>query len=253
MTYYYGHELYHHGIVGQKWGVRNGPPYPLNSSSKSSAEKSKSSASTFPSKSTGVKNASSLGSLKIKKAKDLTPLEQSKFSEYFGKFESTTSSDSRSEKKKYGMTREQLDSAIIKCFSHDYDYKGVSYNHNNLDKVVEKVRNIQKNSVSSEDLADLDFEMWSAKENLDAAAYEKYHTQWINKATEMIQEEKKISAKYADQYDAALLKDIKYHNTEKGKSMLDAYDRHPSPETVTESRLHIHGLVYEDGEIREKH
>ena len=24
-------ELYHHGIKGQKWGVRNGPPYPLYS------------------------------------------------------------------------------------------------------------------------------------------------------------------------------------------------------------------------------
>ena len=22
-------ELYHHGIKGQKWGVQNGPPYPL--------------------------------------------------------------------------------------------------------------------------------------------------------------------------------------------------------------------------------
>lgn len=33
-TYYvagitYSDELYHHGIKGQKWGVRNGPPYPL--------------------------------------------------------------------------------------------------------------------------------------------------------------------------------------------------------------------------------
>jgi hypothetical protein len=24
-------ELYHHGIKGQKWGVRHGPPYPLKS------------------------------------------------------------------------------------------------------------------------------------------------------------------------------------------------------------------------------
>lgn len=26
-------DLMHHGVKGQKWGVRNGPPYPLNSSS----------------------------------------------------------------------------------------------------------------------------------------------------------------------------------------------------------------------------
>ena len=25
----YENELYHHGILGQRWGVRNGPPYPL--------------------------------------------------------------------------------------------------------------------------------------------------------------------------------------------------------------------------------
>ena len=31
--------LKHHGIKGQKWGVRNGPPYPLNSKSKSTRKK----------------------------------------------------------------------------------------------------------------------------------------------------------------------------------------------------------------------
>lgn len=35
-------ELYHHGVKGQKWGVKNGPPYPLKNSTKAirSTEKS---------------------------------------------------------------------------------------------------------------------------------------------------------------------------------------------------------------------
>lgn len=32
-------ELYHHGIAGQKWGKRNGPPYPLAAGAHSAAEK----------------------------------------------------------------------------------------------------------------------------------------------------------------------------------------------------------------------
>lgn len=32
-------ELYHHGILKQKWGVRNGPPYPLHGGDYSPAEK----------------------------------------------------------------------------------------------------------------------------------------------------------------------------------------------------------------------
>lgn len=31
--------LAHHGILGQKWGKRNGPPYPLDDSDHSAAEK----------------------------------------------------------------------------------------------------------------------------------------------------------------------------------------------------------------------
>ena len=31
--------LAHHGILGQKWGKRNGPPYPLGSSDHSASEK----------------------------------------------------------------------------------------------------------------------------------------------------------------------------------------------------------------------
>ena len=32
-------ELYHHGVAGQKWGQRNGPPYPLSAGSHSASEK----------------------------------------------------------------------------------------------------------------------------------------------------------------------------------------------------------------------
>ena len=35
----YSYHLAHHGILGQKWGKQNGPPYPLGASDHSAAEK----------------------------------------------------------------------------------------------------------------------------------------------------------------------------------------------------------------------
>lgn len=43
----YSNELYHHGIKGQSWGVRNGPPYPLDRSTSRSLRKMEKSYSRY--------------------------------------------------------------------------------------------------------------------------------------------------------------------------------------------------------------
>lgn len=53
----YNNELYHHGILGQKWGVRNGPPYPLSAGDHSKAEKKAGWRQSLSSYSSSVKGA----------------------------------------------------------------------------------------------------------------------------------------------------------------------------------------------------
>lgn len=72
-------ELYHHGIKGQKWGDKNGPPYPLGASSHSSSER---------------KEGTSGWSNKAKK-------------EYKASKKSSNRSEDNSEKKKSGLTDKQ--------------------------------------------------------------------------------------------------------------------------------------------------
>lgn len=67
----YSGSLYHHGIKGQKWGKRNGPPYPLDKSGKKNynndVERGRAAAESALSK-IGGKAVSELGNIKEFKA-----------------------------------------------------------------------------------------------------------------------------------------------------------------------------------------
>ena len=71
-------ELYHHGIKGQKWGVRNGPPYPLGSDvSTGSRLKEKKNSSVIG----GIKKSDNKTTLSRKERKQMRKELESKMSE----------------------------------------------------------------------------------------------------------------------------------------------------------------------------
>lgn len=65
-------ELWHHGVKGQKWGVRNGPPYPLDENSKSPGHASERDIAKQKSSSLrkGIRNLEGKTALHIEKIKD---------------------------------------------------------------------------------------------------------------------------------------------------------------------------------------
>lgn len=83
-------ELYHHGIAGQRWGKRNGPPYPLSAGAHSASEKKagwrksldRSSGSTSTKRSTsrssGVTKARTVKATGKKRVSRFTPEQKAK-------------------------------------------------------------------------------------------------------------------------------------------------------------------------------
>lgn len=76
----YDEYLAHHGILGMRWGKRNGPPYPLNESQMTAKEKAKNEVSEFA-RSEAVKRAKFKEKVKMTKLKERETRRQNRVDE----------------------------------------------------------------------------------------------------------------------------------------------------------------------------
>lgn len=105
--------LEHHGITGMKWGKRNGPPYPLDASQKSSAEKSAEKGSGSGSGGSGVSQ---------KKPKKVSPkkAKQMKEEEY----------EALSDEEKKAKIMKEADTEMLVKYSNLFDDKEIQSTYN---------------------------------------------------------------------------------------------------------------------------
>lgn len=105
--------LEHHGITGMKWGKRNGPPYPLDASQKSSAEKSAEKGSGSGSGGSGVSQ---------KKPKKVSPkkAKQMKEEEY----------EALSDEEKKAKIMNEADTEMLVKYSNLFDDKELQSTYN---------------------------------------------------------------------------------------------------------------------------
>lgn len=117
-------ELYHHGIAGQKWGVSNGPPYPLSSEkhervlkkAKKANEKLKNARAAANKRAVKkMESANTKYQSKIKKAKTKDEEYQAKY-EYFEKLKSISYKE-LSNNKQVKRNEKKVD-ALIEKYAH---------------------------------------------------------------------------------------------------------------------------------------
>lgn len=154
MEYYGGtiianSDLYHHGILGQRWGRRNGPPYPLDGPDHSSSERK-----------AGWRKSLGGGSFKRKKKKQknvdaeaiakerLKTLQTENPSLYEAEKQTALKKGKASDVLKFqgDLTNQQLQDAITRIEREqklsDYSLKEVRTNWDKIDDVMNKVQKI---------------------------------------------------------------------------------------------------------------
>ena len=217
--YTIGGELYHHGILGQKWGDRNGPPYPLGSGDHSASEKKagwKKSLKTKKSSNETINKILTEKEMREKINKDFPtlkdfadiPLEDM---EMYWQNEVECQVDLTPEefKKRYPITYSDLQKEIETKSGDWYNSKGVTEefqeNRNENRKTIERMREL---------VSDPEYLFEYTKDNKLARA--KNYTRYKKEYDKLKEEHKKLD----DDLLGIVLKDLGYEDTKRNRAWI---------------------------------
>lgn len=136
----YNGTLAHHGILGQKWGHQNGPPYPLDAKDHSSSEQKAGWRASLKAKSEAKKKDKQRKANleKARKARDEKAKQEKLEKEFEEKKEKILKSGKASEVAKYKgqMTNQQLSDALNRIrWEQQLDQMSAAEQKSNFDKI----------------------------------------------------------------------------------------------------------------------